>query len=334
VRVSHYKHVNVVQQSDLAVLEQPTLTDGIFQLAIDWLQAYGTHYTDWLVTLELGALRPPWNETEYLDPRSQEAGGTDTESDDPSAAPPQFDYQDCGDPEPPPERFGWKNAYAGTLQYVDDLLGQFLTLLKELGIDQECLISVTSFRGQSLGERSSVPRRSQGLYEERIHLPLILRFPGSVGAGRRIHHLTQPVDWFATLAEAFDIKEDLWPRQIPRHSPLRFGPHHSLWRFSQGHGGRPREYVMIEGSPGHKLQEVAVRTPGWYWIMPRGGALGPVQLYRKPEDRWDMNNVLKEHPDVADHLELTWYRYQDWLESGQEGDPPQLRDDVLKGVES
>jgi hypothetical protein len=320
-----FKQVVEVQAADLPVLEQPTITDGVFQLAIDWVQQFGTHYADWLLMLDVGALLPPWNEKEQ---HGSQAAASPTGEDDPGSAMPRFEYTETGNPEPPPERFGWKRAYAGAMQYVDDLIGQFLNLLKELELDQECLISVTSFEGQPLGERSTVAARDWGLHEELIHLPLILRLPQSQGGGRRVHQLTQFPNWCAMLAEAFDLK-DCWPGDPDRYS---------LLSLARGHGKRLNEYLIIEASslviaasefPEPNPREIAVRTPDWFLILPcRGWQQRPAQLYRKPEDRWEMNNVIKEHPDVADHLELTWHRHRQ-LRIGK-GESPTLRDDILK----
>jgi arylsulfatase A-like enzyme len=185
---------------------------------------------------------------------------------------------------------------------VDDLIGQFVGLLKELGLYQDCLISVTGFHGLPLGERSGVPSRFLGLHEELVHLPLVLKLPGSQSAGRRVHHLTQIENWFMMLAEVFEI-ENCYP-----------GPaHYSLYGLAQGQGRRLNEYLVTEATAflHSGPREVAVRTPDWYLILPISEWRGrPVQLYRKPEDRWEMNNVIREHADVADHLELTWHRHR------------------------
>jgi hypothetical protein len=58
------------------------------------------------------------------------------------------------------------------------------------------------------------------------------------------------------------------------------------------------------------------------------------QLYVKPDDRWEVNNVLEQQQEVADHLELTLRRF---LAAGQEdrlAGLPGLREDILKIVQS
>ena len=61
-----WKTVTIVTEKDLVAMEQPTLSDAVLQQGVDWLQQYGMHYDSWLLSMELGALLPPWREEEYL----------------------------------------------------------------------------------------------------------------------------------------------------------------------------------------------------------------------------------------------------------------------------
>lgn len=317
-RVIHYpsysaswKHVGIVNDHDLPMLEQPTLSDGVLQHGIDWLQLYGQHYERWLLNLELGALLPPWREEEYT------ASKEDKTSDEESAEP-IFDPDE--EPSPSPSRFGWRAAYGGVVRYVDDLLGQFLRLLDELELTKDCMLIVQSSGGQPLGEYSAIPHRPDGIFEERAHLPLLIRFPNCAGAGRRVHHFTQPEDVLLTVAQC--LKGEA-PKDIQ-------GDH--LVRFTQGQAGQYREYQvsLLHSDVDHPI-EACLRSKYWSLVLPMDhDNPRPMQLYRKPEDRWDMNNVYKDHPDVAEHLELTLRRYLAWKVAGCLGDPPPLREEVTK----
>jgi hypothetical protein len=50
------------------------------------------------------------------------------------------------------------------------------------------------------------------------------------------------------------------------------------------------------------------------------------ELYRKPEDRWDQNDVAAENPDVADHLELTLRRFVEAVKRDSVDELPPLRE--------
>jgi arylsulfatase A-like enzyme len=321
-----WKYLQVMQDGDLQVLEQPTLADAVFQGAVNWIQDNGQLYPSWLVVMELGSLLSPWHEREFLPPPGEAGEGSE---DDPTQARPIFTLNDPGGPEVPAERFGWKTAYSGVMHYVDDLVGQFLKLLNELELDNQCVVAVTSPEGQSLGERSDVPDRLLGLHEETNHLPLIVRLPGRQGAGRRVHQFTDPLDWGVTLF-------DLFKAHGPGSSPFfHYRPEASLFPLMTSTGTRLREYSLSRAEKNLNLWEQSLRSQDWYFVLPEGAKNSrPSQLYRKPEDRWEMNNVIKEHQDVADHLELTLYRYSRWLDAGRKGDPPALRDDIVKVTRS
>lgn len=310
-----WKHVGVVTDHDLAALEQPTLSDAVLQHGVDWLQQYGQHYDSWLLNLELGALIPDWREEEIAEDPAEKADSDDEEA----KAEPIFEF-DPEEPSPAPSRFGWRLAYGGVMRYLDDLMGQFLKLLDELELTNECMVVVQSSSGQWLGEYGPVADRTDGLHEERSHLPLIIRFPKGAGAGKRVHHFTQPEDVMVTIYQS-----------LVGEAPVDTQGDH-LVRFTQGQAGRYREYaVSLLHSQDEQILEAGLRSLYWHLIVtlhPEWDS--PLQLYRKPEDRWDMNNTITEHPEVAEHLELTLRRWLAWSTTGCLGDAPKLRDEVVK----
>jgi arylsulfatase A-like enzyme len=318
--LSGWKELRFVQEEDLPLMEQPTLSDGVLQSAIDWLQVYGPAREDWFLWIESGALLPPWRQNEYQAMIETGVRASQDEAQDPGTVDPVFEYAELETEEALPERFGWKTAYTGVMRYLDDLLGQFLTLLKELNLEESCLLAVSSPAGQPLGERSAVPERLLGAYEERAHLPLILRLPGKEGAGRRVSQLTQAADWLATVAGLFGVN---FQSQVPAQD---------LLPLVRGVSGRLRDYALsLVRQDGDEPWEASLRTLDWHGITPlHASNRRPGQLYRKPEDRWDTNNVIREHSDVAEHLELTVRRLLAWLGEGQPGEPPALREEVLR----
>jgi hypothetical protein len=77
------------------------------------------------------------------------------------------------------------------------------------------------------------------------------------------------------------------------------------------------------------VEEFAIRTHLWHLIVPiETDREEPrsAELYRKPEDRWDQNNVIDQHPEVAEHLELALRRFVEALSRGAIDDLPSLRD--------
>jgi arylsulfatase A-like enzyme len=190
-----------------------------------------------------------------------------------------------------------RRTYAGTVTLVDRWLGEFFTALRRLGRMDDTLIIFTSDQGEPLGEHGYVRRFRPWLYEELIHTPLILRLPGAAFGGTRHQALVQTVDLLPTVLSALGL-----PPSDRAHG-------RDLLPLIRGEQTKLRDYACL----GMDVEELAIRTHLWHLIVPvetdPDDPPRPPELYRKPEDRWDQNNVIQEHPDVADHLELTLRRF-------------------------
>ncbi len=86
------------------------------------------------------------------------------------------------------------------------------------------------------------------------------------------------------------------------------------------------------------VEEYAIRTLHWHLTMPVEVDPDDIprtpELYRKPEDRWDQNNIAAENPDVADQLELALRRFAEAVGRDAIADLPPLRDvDGISGAD-
>lgn len=345
-----------LRKSRLAEINQPTMVDGTLQLAVDWLENHGSR-DRWCLWVEVDALRPPWDPAEFADgasaPEEPEPPSdglplaepdelvkdaalmaearpprvpAELAEDEVAVAEPCFDFRPglFRNPEKAKRRLrGYQEAYGGVMAYVDDLLGQFMTLLRELELQDQTLLIVTSDVGLPLGEHGLVGDGRPWLHEELVHLPLIIRMPGAQGAGRRVQQLTQPLDLPATLAD--------W---------LRFdwnpacGQGLSWLPILEGKRTKLRDYVCSRLRRG-ALEEWSIRTHHWRLILPKDTEENTRvrQLYLKPDDRWEVNNVAAQHPDVADHLELALRQYVATAWRDPLVAPPPLREDILRRTE-
>ena len=95
--------------------------------------------------------------------------------------------------------------YDGCINYVDDLLAEFFENLKDRGIYDDTLIVVTSDHGEEFLDHGGFMHRQQG-YEEIIHIPLIIKFPGNAFAGVRVAHLATMTDVMPTVLDVVGIE--------------------------------------------------------------------------------------------------------------------------------
>jgi arylsulfatase A-like enzyme len=189
-----------------------------------------------------------------------------------------------------------QRTYASAVCRLDRELGELWDQLRRQNDSESWMIILTTDRGFPLGEHGSVADSHPWLHEELVHLPLIVRLPNAASAGERIAALTQPVDVMPTLLEAFGLS-----------SPEMHGS--SLLPLIKGERERIRDYAW-SGLRNDVTAEYSLRTLDWAFLL-RGethseDAHPPareLQLYIKPDDRWEINNVLQHHPEVAEHLE-------------------------------
>lgn len=93
--------------------------------------------------------------------------------------------------------------YGAAVSYLDQRFGEFLDFLSREGLDQSTLLVLCSDHGEHLGEHGLL-YHGDFLYDEVIHVPLILSGPG-VPIKERRTDLVSLVDIFDTLCDLTEI---------------------------------------------------------------------------------------------------------------------------------
>jgi len=94
------------------------------------------------------------------------------------------------------------DLYDGELAEADRVFGELLDGLRERGLLDTSIVIFTSDHGESLGEHGWVGHST--VWEEILHVPLLVRFPGGRHAGD-VGAPVQLVDLFPTLCAALGI---------------------------------------------------------------------------------------------------------------------------------
>jgi arylsulfatase A-like enzyme len=256
---------------------------------------------NWLLWIDLAALLPPWNvpveiQEAYFNEATddeEEESDEDQQSEESEPLTPISDVATGPiDREDDYLYLSLQTSYAAAVSYVDTAIGRLLEALDGLEGGDDILLILTTDTGQNLGEHGIVGTCRPWLHDELIHLPLLLRVPG-VEVGRRVAALTQAVDLAPTIADWFQ-------------APLDGFHGRSLLPLARGEGESIRPFACVGLQVGEAI-EYALRTPEWAFLLPvKPGANDPdrsPQLYVKPDDRWEVNNVLQHHMELAEQLE-------------------------------
>ncbi|APW62714.1 Arylsulfatase [Paludisphaera borealis] len=289
--------------------------------AIDWLDRRKDDTQPFLLWLDMFSPHGPWDPpAEYRDqyatiePDEFESDDEGNLVDEMLENEHQIDIEDVpvlmdvpagavGDVLTEAELFRLRRTYAGTVTLVDRWLGELFDALERMGRMEDTLIVFTSDQGEPLGEHGYVRRFRPWLYEELVHTPLIVRMPGGKFGGGRHQAIVQTVDLLPTLLEFFGLRH-------PKDAPPLHG--RDILPLIRGEQTKIRDYACL----GMDAEEFAIRTHMWHLVLPLVNDPEEPrlsELYRKPEDRWDQNNVIEQHTEVAEHLELTLRRFVEAL---------------------
>lgn len=283
--------VDVLPETDEASPLEQTLA------AVDTTLEQLAERDTWLLAVELATLLPPWTvPVDFRDLHFQPRTADEEAEAEPAEEEPLTPLLDpavglLNDPDDTLfQRL--QRSYAGAVTFLDRGLEALLEDLTDRGLLDELLLIVTSDHGQALGEHGIIGLYRPWLHDELIHLPLVIRLPGTARAGQRTSALTQPADLMPTLLEAFGIT-----------APIVHG---RSWFPLLGGEDQPLRPYACSGLQRGEHSEYALRTREWGFILPLRTPLEEPrapQLYVKPDDRWEVNNVLQHHLELAEHLE-------------------------------
>jgi arylsulfatase A-like enzyme len=114
-----------------------------------------------------------------------------------------------------------KDHYDGGLAYLDDRLGQLFSRLQQAGVLDNTIVVVVADHGEVFDEHG--PEwfaHDPYLFDENVHIPLLVHLPGDAQAGRHAPDMVSQVDVLPTLLELTGVA----PLPGQRFSGASFAP--------------------------------------------------------------------------------------------------------------
>jgi arylsulfatase A-like enzyme len=146
--------------------------------------------------------------------------------------------------------------YDGGIRFTDTVLGSLLEQLRRLGLEDRTLVVFTSDHGEEFGEHDRglfYDDHCQNVYEELIRVPLIMRLPGTIPAGRLVDTPVELVDVAPTILDILDVPV----------APAMEGK--SLRGLVTGHSNGHKEWTLSEATC-DDLETKALRRPDLKYI--------------------------------------------------------------------
>ena len=218
------------------------------------------------------------------------------------------------------------DLYDGEIAWTDHHVGGMLDVLDELGLAEDTVVVVTSDHGEEFFEHDRFGH-NKTLFEESVRVPLIIRYPRSVPAGRRVSALARMVDIAPTVMDlaGLDPLPNVLGRSLVPH--LNGGPPPEA---------EPALMELVEGRK--RPPQFALRTQDWKWIVRRddGGPVGLYDLRADPDERRDLsvsNPELRAEAEAASARAQATLRALELLHPEGAAASPSLPEELKRQLE-
>ncbi|MGH9366162.1 MAG: sulfatase [Thermoanaerobaculia bacterium] len=97
--------------------------------------------------------------------------------------------------------------YDGEIRFFDQAFGDLIKKIQELRLLDNSLVLFTSDHGESMGEHDYYVSHGGGnLYNDQIHVPLVVRFPRQAPGAKEIRYPVAHVDVLPTILETASVR--------------------------------------------------------------------------------------------------------------------------------
>ncbi len=237
------------------------------------------------------------------------------------------------------------NEYGDFVLMCDHVVGEIARTLEECGIGENTILIYTSDNGcspradfdelRAVGHNPNYIFRGHkaDIYEGGHRIPLLIRWPDQIPAGRVSHETVCLVDLFATVADILDV-------DIPDNAAEDSISNYAIWR-GDSLGVPLRDATVhhsIDGSfsirKGRWKLELCPGSGGWSDPKPGSEPADspPYQLYDLHADVREQHNLYLQYPEIAETL--TQELAQIVLSGRSTPGAPQLNTDGNTGPQS
>lgn len=191
--------------------------------------------------------------------------------------------------------------YDALIAYVDTALQHVWQRLEQHGLDETTLVVITSDHGEVLDDHPCWFDH-HGLYDSNVRVPLIVRQPGVLPAGKRVHGFVRHQDQAPTILDHVGLGEIARSARMDGISAL------PLVRGRTPRGLADNVYL----TENTWMRKRAWRTPEWKLIdglEPDIHGFPLLELYHLPSDPGEQHNLAPERPEVVAALQvemLSW----------------------------
>lgn len=173
-----------------------------------------------------------------------------------------------------------RRHYAACVSYADEQVGRILKRLEECGAAENTIVVIWGDHGWHLGEHAIWGKHA--LFEESLHSPLIVSYPGMLAQGESSNEIVETIDIYPTLCEiaGLPVPDFVHGASLMTllENPAETRDDATAIGYARARTIRSRTHRLIEHPDGY------------------------IELYDHQTSAGETNNVADEEPELVESL--------------------------------
>jgi arylsulfatase A-like enzyme len=214
----------------------------------------------------------------------------------------------------------WQSEYHDTMIDHDNIVGQLLDQLDQLGIAEDTIVMYSTDNGPHMNtwpDAGITPFRNEknSNWEGAYRVPAMIRWPGKIEAGSVCNRLVSHLDWLPTLlavAGEPDIKQKLLNGHQAGNKTFKIhlDGYNMLDYWTSKTDQSPRAEFFYFSDDGDLT---AVRYDNWKLVFAEQRVMGTLQIWAEPFVPLRVPKMFNLVTDPYERADITSNTYWDWL---------------------
>jgi arylsulfatase A-like enzyme len=214
----------------------------------------------------------------------------------------------------------WQSGYHDTMLDHDDVVGDLLSALDDLGITDNTIVLYTTDNGPHMNswpDAGMTPFRNEknSNWEGGYRVPAVVRWPGRIAPGGVLNGIVSHTDWFVTLlaaAGAPDVADRLkeGAELAGTTYKVHLDGHNQLPYLTGEVDESPRKHFFYVSDDGDLT---ALRYDNWKIVFLEQRATGTLRVWSEPFVELRVPKVFNLRTDPYERADITSNTYYDWL---------------------
>jgi len=229
-------------------------------------------------------------------------------------------FRTHGKPESKGRAGRWQSEYHDTMLDHDDVVGDLLDALDEMGLSDNTIVVYSTDNGPHMNtwpDAGMTPFRSEknSNWEGAYRVPCLVRWPGHIPAGTVLNGIISHNDWFPTLLAAAGVTDIVDQLRVGgelegKHFKVHLDGHNQLPYLTGETDQSARQYFFYVSDDGDLT---AMRFDNWKIVFLEQRAAGTLNIWAEPYTHLRVPKFFNLRTDPYERADITSNTYYDWL---------------------